>query len=520
MFVLLTALILFLTALALLILRWTRPEFRYAWLTASGGALLAWIGVFTWRLLLPLEFRLPSWQPAQLFSVSPLFVADSLAWPYALSLATLALAVILTAVARENFPAPVAWAGILTLTGLGLLAVVADNPLTLVLVWAAIDLAELVTQLRSVHDPAASERVVISFAARAAGIGLLLWADMLSVAAGAPLDFRAAPPQAGLFLVMAAGLRLGVLPLHLPYAAESALRRGFGTTLRLVSAASSLALLARIPAGSLASPLTPFLLTLTALAALYGGWMWLRSPDELSGRPFWLIGLAALAVASALRANPAGSVAWGCALILAGGALFLASVQQTFLSRALLAGAFGAAALPFSLTAVGWQSGAASFWPLWPFFVLAHALLLTGFIRHAWQPSSRATFKSLPIWAKNVYPAGILLPLIVLSILGLWGWDGALNLGAWPTALAVIAVTAALLWLTPRLRGLSPTQAHWVRPPTTSWLDWFYRGLWSLYHLAGRLSSAFSAALEGDGGIMWMLLFMALFASVLAQRTP
>src|SRR5690606_31770558 len=101
-------------------------------------------------------------------------------------------------------------------------------------------------------------------------------------------DFRSASPQAGLYLLLAAGLRVGVLPLHLPYAGESVLRRGVGTALRAITAASSLILLARIPAGSIAPQYAPYLLMFTALAAVYGGWMWLRAPDELTGRPYWL----------------------------------------------------------------------------------------------------------------------------------------------------------------------------------------------------------------------------------------
>ena len=76
---------------------------------------------------------------------------------------------ILTAVARMNFPAPFPWAGTLALIGFGLLAVLADNPLTLVLVWAAIDLTELITQLASVKGGNASERVVAGFSARFLG---------------------------------------------------------------------------------------------------------------------------------------------------------------------------------------------------------------------------------------------------------------------------------------------------------------------------------------------------------------
>ncbi len=76
------------------------------------------------------------------------------------------------------------------------------------------------------------------------------------------------------------------------------LRRGFGTSLRLVSAAASLSLLARIPASALQSSLLPVLLILAALAALYAAWMWLRASDEIIGRPFWVLGMASLAVSA------------------------------------------------------------------------------------------------------------------------------------------------------------------------------------------------------------------------------
>ena len=266
MLILITTLLLFLTALAIAILQIMRPEFRFTWLTAVGGALLAWISVVLWQENMPLSFSFLPWKPASLFSESPAFSAGTIIWPYALSLVTLAVSILLTASVNETFTSAFAWAGSLTLCGLGLLAITASNPLTLALAWAALDFIELIIMLRSVNDSTSSERIVISFATRAAGIGLLIWANVVTAASGKSLNFSTIPPQAGLYLLVASGLRLGVLPLHLPYSAESTLRRGFGTTLRLVSAASSVVLLAHIPASSLASPITPILLILAAQA--------------------------------------------------------------------------------------------------------------------------------------------------------------------------------------------------------------------------------------------------------------
>jgi len=520
MFILITVSILFFTALVLLGLRFLTPGFRYSWLVATGGALLGFVSVFVWQGQLPIVLQFSIWQPASLFSQSPVFVGDDIAWAFAVSLTALCLAILITAAVRSNFPRVVSWIGTLILTSLGILAVVADNPLTLVLIWAAIDLSELIAQIRVAEEPKLGERVVVAFASRVAGILILLWADMTSVSNGQVLDFRLAPPQAGLYLLLAAGLRLGVLPLHLPFPSEAPVRRGFGTALRMISAASSLILLARIPSSSIASPITPYLLILVSLAAVYGGWMWLRAPDELTARPFWLIGMGSLAVAAALRGNPVGAAAWGCALVLSGGVLFLSSEPNKWLTRALLIAAWGISALPFSLTATGWNSGAGNYWFAWPPLLASHAMLTAGFIRHSQRTAARVSSEDQPIWGRNVYPIGIFLLLGTIIFLGVFGWSGTLQLGNWLAGAGASFLTLVLLWLTPRLRILNPVRAHWVRPANVSWLDRSYQALWNVYRQMGRVSNVISSLLEGESGIMWTLLFLALFISFFSQGTP
>lgn len=518
MFILFTVSLLFITALALLLLRWLKPDFRAAWLVAVGGALLAWITVLLWQWQFPVKLTLPAWQPAILFADAPVFLADGLSWPYAFSLVTLALATMLTAISRENFGTTSAWAGILTLTGIGLLAVLADNPLTLVLTWAAIDLAELVIMLRAVYGEKLRERVVVSFATRIAGILFLLWAHIASISQGTTLNFAEIPPQVGPYLLLAAGLRLGVLPVHLPFISEASLHRGFGTALRLTSAASSLALLSRIPPHSITGPWATFLFILTSFAALYGSWMWFRTKKVLNARPYWLIGMGALSIAAALRGNSIGSVAWGSSLILGGGALFLSSVDQKWLTRLLLVGLFGISALPFSLTASGWVNSTSEQWIFWLFFTPAQILLLTGYIQHA-QNTKGSSFDSQPKWAQIIYPAGIALPLLVMLALGVWGWQGAQTLGIWwPGSLATF-LTIILVWLRPRLRIFNPVQVHWIQPTTSSTLERLYSNLWALYRLLNRLVNFVTRVLESDGGIIWTILFIIVFASMLSGGT-
>jgi hypothetical protein len=509
MLTLITCLLLFVSALTLVILRVAQPNARYGWLVATGGAELAFISAFAWLPLMPFELNLPAWQPLYLFPISVSFRADGVAWALAVCILALTLSILLTAVTRPVFGNSLSWAGTLTLGGMGVLAVAANNPLTLLLVWALLDLAELISQLSSVDGARNNERVVISFSTKISGNALLLWSYISSYSSGSAFTFQSLPPGAGVYLVIAAGLRLGVFPLHLPYDAGSSLRRGFGTALRLVGAVSTLSVLGHAQIAP--SNATPILMIFASAAALYGGWMWLSSPDELIGRPFWIIGMASLSMLSALNGNPTGAGAWTCALILAGGALFLSSVQDVRLNRALLVSAWSLSSLPFSLTASVWLGGL-NF--VFPFMLVSQALMTAGFIRHTLRLTGTESLEDQPAWARGVYPAGIVLLLLVQILLGSLGWDGALQTGNLILALPASFLALGLVWGTRRFRIFNPVRAHWVSV-AGSRVNNLYQGLWSVYLGLARMGLAITDALEGEGGIMWTLLFLALFISLI-----
>ena len=516
MFILLPLILMLLTAVTLIILRFVRPNFKYSWMLAAGGATLALIGIFLWHIRLPQSISLAPWQPVTLFFFSPSWLADGISWPYAMSLAALATAVIWTSVVRaENDP--VAWAGTLLLSALGILAVSAENPLTLILVWSAIDISELITMLRSTEGEEQNRSVVIAFAIRLAGTGLVVWANLVSTAGGIVMNFRATPASAGIYLLIATGLRLGVFPLHLPYQKENVLRRGFGTTLRLVSAAASLSLLARIPASALKSTLPPYLLILAAAAALYAGWMWVRASDEILGRPFWVLGMASLSVAASLRGNPTGSIGWGIVLILGGGLLFLFSARQRGILWLPLLGLWGLSSLPFSPSASAWQTGNQNSWLFIIPFLPAQALLMAGFIRQALHPGE-TSLESQERWAKVLYPTGLFLLAAISILLGVWGWDGALTLGSWWAAIIVnilaAGFTALAITVLVRLVPAS-SSSQWTR---IFRLERFYNLLTAIYDFFYRIAETITSSLEGEGGLLWSLLLLALILSVLSTQ--
>ena len=75
MFILLPALLLLITAAALAVLQVTQPAFRYAWLIASAGALLAWLTVWLWLPAMPIAFGAQAFVGGARFLARMLFVA-------------------------------------------------------------------------------------------------------------------------------------------------------------------------------------------------------------------------------------------------------------------------------------------------------------------------------------------------------------------------------------------------------------------------------------------------------------
>ena len=568
----------------------SRSAFAYYWLVALAGTLAAWVLVLLSRPRLMYTVTLVNWRPVTYFPDSPKILVDPVSWSFALALATLVLAVVLTVPMRQQgvndgtVSPPLAgvridhrwpaWASSLALAGFGLLAVLAGNPLTLMLAWAAIDILEIFILLVQVPESKVHVQALAALTARVAGLGLLLWAGVSAGSGGDHLSFTTVPPRLGLFLLLAAGLRLGVLPLHLPFLQEPPLRRGLGTSLRLVPAAASLVLLTRTANAGVPASWAPYLLVLVGLSALYGAVLWFFAPDELSGRPFWILGMTAFAVASAVCGVPEASLAWGLACIFSGGLLFLFSVRNRNLLPLPLFGLLGFLGLPFTPAWGGMQLYASRSFYILPVFVLAHVLLVSGYIRHAMRPGSLTERSQRWVWV--LYPLGLaLFPIVQFGwLFQAMRWSGDLSgrppsvglpyspislldyshlpLLTWLGGVVTLGLAVLLLWIGYRLRAdarqgrayrrtpqerayrstddRSPSERH---SPSERYphqpgrllsfgqrlfsLGWFYNLLGITLRLSVRFVGVVTGVLEGEGGILWVLAFLALMVALLLR---
>jgi len=515
MLYLLPILLLLIGPAVMVVIRLVRPRFAYYWLTAALSALFAWPLVLLAQAGLPFRIDLAGWQPQELLHSSPALIFDPVSWSFALALSTLIVANILTAIARPSEANWQAWAGSLAISAFGMLAVLAGNLVTLLMAWAAMDVLDLVISLRHILDSRTRGRITLAFTTRAAGILLLLWAWIAIPSGRSTLSWADIPAEISLYLLLAASLRLGVLPLQVPFSGEIPNRRGLSTLLSLATAAAALMLLARVAVNGAPEDLRTGLLALATLSSLYAGIAWLNAGDELKGRPFWILGGACLAFAAAVRGLPAASLAWSLATLLSGGLLFLVSAYQRLILVLLVAGLLGFSGLPFT---PAWQgvrlfSAPFSFWLV--FFLFGHALLLAGYLRHSLRAG--AALQGVERWVWIIYPWGLIWLPITHNLITWWGHtrvEFPQLFSSWPAVLS--AALVGILYVADRLGYVLPEK--WLSNAQAFLsFNWLYRILWSLYHSLGRAVRFVNLILEGEGGILWTLLLLTLMISVLTQ---
>ena len=167
------------------------------------------------------------------------------------------------------------------------------------------------------------------------------------------LSFISINSTVTIYLILASILRLGVFPLqhhNLKYLTQ---QRELSTTLRLVTAASSLILVVRVANIGVTGAITPYILGFTALTGLLAGIQWFISSDEVKGQFYWVLGTAALAIASGVLNLHSASIAWSMVCLLSGGLIFSMSLRHKNLAPVAFLGIYALSTLPFSPSWIG-----------------------------------------------------------------------------------------------------------------------------------------------------------------------
>ncbi len=527
MLTLLPAILLLMMAAIVAVLYRLRPNFGLAWLLSITAALLALGLMISYHWWTPIAIGQNTWLPTSQEGAQLLFRIDDISWSYGTSLLGLLLAVLFSAPVRLQYKSnPILWSANLAIAGAALLSVLAATPLTLILTWTVLDLIDLIVTVASKPDIKINQSALIAFVFRLAGSFLVVWAMGINRAVGMQLQLENAQPRAAFFVLLAVGLRLGVLPLSLPFYSEALRRRGVGSMIRLAGPAASLGILARLPAAVAPLEISPFLLALVGLTVIFGAGMWLASTDEVNGRQYWVIALAGMAVGSVIRGQPQASLAWGISMILSGGLLFLFSTRPKVSVFIPILGLVSFSGLPYTVAASGWAGMVTLPFTLPDLlFIIAHAILILGYIRHFLRLGDRPS--EVERWTQVVYSVGLLILVALGCLISLVGWPGSFSVGIWWASLiSVILVVSTGLpfffyWRKNKdiahleqgwLWRFSAKIGNWVS--TILGLNWLYRFFGWLYGWIQKLVELITEMLQGAGGILWVLVLLVLLITI------
>lgn len=522
--------LLFFTALAVYILRFFPRGTGYAWLLSILMAFLTWGGILALHFYPPAPLDISAWRPFDPANADAIrFNWDAVSWPYAFSLISALTAVLLTAAARLRLNSnPITWAANLGLAGAGITTVLAVTPLAVLLSWTILDILDLLLVLRLSRNWRFTSRAVIAFVVRSISSFLMIGALAVQREQAVPMTFEAMTTTTTILVMLSIGLRLGLLPLNTPYSDDLPTQRGVISFIRLAAHAAGLAVLGRINSLNLPAGWGPALFTVTIIACIYGAGMWLFARDEIRGRPFWLLSLSGLAFLSVLNGDPAASILWGTVMITVGLSLFLYSARSKGLTGLLFFGALTFTGLPFTPAANGWAGLFSIPVNAGVLTIPVVGLLLAGYIRHSLRKDS--PFRELDGWVRGVYPIGFVILILsawLTAILGVPGW---MTTDHWLPASLAVLITAITLFVgyrfwPDRLAGgrFSGQASVWL-PKVGQGLayilsfNWLYEFLWYVYRGLRRTVAFFTVIFEGEGGMMWALVLLALMITLLSAR--
>jgi len=231
--------------------------------------------------------------------------------------------------------------------------------------------------------------------------------------------------------------------------------------------------------------------------------------------------MAGLAIYSSINGNQIATLAWTLALILSGSVLFLFSARGRILTVIPLLAVIGFTGLPFTPTVVGWQGIIISGGLFRNFLmILSVSIIILGYLRHATIIGELLAQKEKWIWI--TYPLGLFI-----LILTQWFIFLISDLEWYLTGILVASITAFLLpliifFLIRRFlresdyaeflqRVLQP-----VGNLIISFLSfrWVYNLIWSFLGLIQRLVNVLTNIFEGQGGIVWVIVFLVMLISL------
>mgnify|MGYP001557283736 CR=1 FL=1 len=448
---------------------------------------------------------------------------DDLSWKFAFALMLILIGIVFTMPVRLDVAyRPRDWVFDLLFVFIGLIPIMSQNLLSLVIAWTLLDFLELSVHISGLTPERINRQAVMAFAIRMGGNWLLILAQVLSRSGfGSEVAFIGFESTSALLLLLAAGLRLGIFPVFMPFQEEVPIRRELGTIMRFVVPASSFILLTRLSDLVIPSNWAILLSILALMASFIGVLMFFLSESSLMGRNYWVIAFSSMAVVSVVRGNADAAITWSLALLISGTFLSVHSEKNgphLFYVIALFLSLTG---LPFTPTAAGFPGLIVlPFNLLDIFYILVYALLLVGFLQQ--QIKREGAYNETTGWMQVSYWVGLGSLIVGFWFISVPSIQSSVGLPVWWGSIPSLVLALSGFYLLYRFVGSDA-----ITLPEASPLSSQLHGESLIYPMIERVFFAVRSLiqfvtdlLEGDSAILWIFLLFLMVMTMILQGGP
>lgn len=495
--------------------------------------LLVLTAIFSWGVMVFLRSHLPApvtisnWLPASTNIGEITFALDINSWTISFALISLFTGMVLAETIHLHEQTNIRdWSRVALLLSLGVICSIVDSFLAFVLSWTLFDVIELSILAAGQKEKGVDPKIPTILLMHSLGTVMVVAVMVLNHYRGDLANLSGLLPVDYSLLILGAGLRMTFYDEKDPQVRSGRLEEILGLIRRLLAALLAMVFLSRIPKPEIVSDVLALILMFSIFLVLFSSFHWAvtKKPDkELSA---WITAFCGLSLVAAIRGQSSSLVAMALIMVLIGGWTWLYSFRFGRLIPVLAIVGLALFGFPYSPSQpvfISLSTGPLSGFN--PFLWLGVVFLIAGIIRKSLSPALPGQVREG--WMKLFYLLGVLLTVIALWIPGLWQVTEGNNSQLLLVSFVILLLEAILLVFlyVPRVKEVvkesipfdigSGIRSYEKAAESGSISRRLFNVVDILYEITRRLVNGFNSILEGEGGILWAVVFLALLMSLL-----
>jgi len=506
--ILITLLLLIITSIGLFTFNFVLKRQNLIWLVSAFGMTTVWLSIFIWRGTLPTTVKLFS--GSEFLDLLPILSVTPTSWMITLSLFAATLVFVITTSSSGLRRAPFFyWVILNAFSIINVLSANAGNMYVSIMAFGALDALELLTLSSLRTKPKQDYRFPITnFAAQTIGLFLIIVAGLLVGLNRSYASLNNLSAVASFLIILGAFFRVGIFPTPLD-PNERVNQEAWQNHIYLYKFIALAVFIADLPAITLSLPIRIISWAIFAVFGVYSAWTWVTTHGAGSGSRYLIITASIFAVLDLLINARASIPALAIVVIILFSFLNLSMPRERIFTILILMVTVLSIGLPFTYSSTLWNTThSKSLLSL--ILAVIYFLLLFGFIRHGFEEETDGT----PTTPRNVTLI-VSVALIAISILfGVWGWDGAANMGILWISIPLLAIFIAGFIAVFRSRQvllvLINVKMPFVGSVSTALSDGFLKVItWADRSIRVFIDLITNLA-EGKGALLWTVLILLI----------